>query len=497
MSPEPPGLDVDELPGVLEAAARNKPTTDWERVVGAPGPRRHPRPGRSPGAGPHLIGRPTAKRPSRARPVLDIRSGPPRDRTPTAAYEFVRATADGTVRLAGAGAETGRRRAPGRRRRVPATPTTTGRRRTTGSWRRRSRSGPIVETARCGACSNRWCAPYQWPTGDRPTGRRARRRRRSSQTSTRPLSCAPMSRSCASGSGTRTVPLTIACGSTSPCPSRSAIVGRGQFAVVERAPRWKVATARCRSPRSPPWHRERRGLASVLLDQVTEYEGVVDGRELALTVLRSIGLISRNANPYREDPAGPEIPISGCPTAWPANLRVRALPAYRRLAPRPGPSTRPSAISHPLLAVRGTGPRAGRGTPVASRGARDRGRRASSSVGPPPPGRLAGAAARRGARRPPTEAIVRGGFHEARRRGSARSRGRGPAGIDAGSVLRLPLGRLGDRDHPRSLARRVESTASYGSAGRRLAVPGLRPVPAHIIVLPHTLWPGGFGPGSR
>ena len=48
--------------------------------------------------------------------------------------------------------------------------------------------------------------------------------------------------------------------------------------------------------------------ATVLLDHVTEYE-LVDGRELALTLLRSTGLISRNDNPYREDPAGGEFPI--------------------------------------------------------------------------------------------------------------------------------------------------------------------------------------------
>ncbi|MEJ7697581.1 MAG: hypothetical protein WKF78_13430 [Candidatus Limnocylindrales bacterium] len=37
----------------------------------------------------------------------------------------------------------------------------------------------------------------------------------------------------------------------------------------------------------------------------------MDGRELALTVLRCTGLISRNDNPFREDPAGPEVPIPG------------------------------------------------------------------------------------------------------------------------------------------------------------------------------------------
>ena len=39
-----------------------------------------------------------------------------------------------------------------------------------------------------------------------------------------------------------------------------------------------------------------------------EYE-LVDGRELALTLLRSIGLISRTDHPYREVPAGPELEI--------------------------------------------------------------------------------------------------------------------------------------------------------------------------------------------
>ena len=49
------------------------------------------------------------------------------------------------------------------------------------------------------------------------------------------------------------------------------------------------------------------GGITLLLDHVTEYE-VADG-ELALTVLRSTGLISRNDHPWREDPAGPSLPI--------------------------------------------------------------------------------------------------------------------------------------------------------------------------------------------
>jgi alpha-mannosidase len=47
---------------------------------------------------------------------------------------------------------------------------------------------------------------------------------------------------------------------------------------------------------------------AALLEHVTEYE-LVDGRELALTALRSTGLISRRDNPYRRVNAGPELPI--------------------------------------------------------------------------------------------------------------------------------------------------------------------------------------------
>ena len=49
-----------------------------------------------------------------------------------------------------------------------------------------------------------------------------------------------------------------------------------------------------------------------------EYEVVEDGRELALTILRSTGLISRSAHAYRESPAGPEIeiPDAQCRGPW-------------------------------------------------------------------------------------------------------------------------------------------------------------------------------------
>jgi len=55
------------------------------------------------------------------------------------------------------------------------------------------------------------------------------------------------------------------------------------------------------------------GGMAVLLRHLTEYELAAGsgpaGRELAITLLRSTGLISRNDNPYRQDPAGPQMPI--------------------------------------------------------------------------------------------------------------------------------------------------------------------------------------------
>ena len=82
----------------------------------------------------------------------------------------------------------------------------------------------------------------------------------------------------------------------------------GQFAVVERGLTVEGGHGEVPLPTFPAHGWVSVEALSVLLDQVTEYE-VVEGQELALTVLRSFGLISRNANPYREDPAGPELPV--------------------------------------------------------------------------------------------------------------------------------------------------------------------------------------------
>jgi alpha-mannosidase len=97
--------------------------------------------------------------------------------------------------------------------------------------------------------------------------------------------------------------------------------------------------------------------ATVLLDHVTEYE-LVDGREIALTVLRSTGLISRNDNPFREDPAGPEVPVPDAQLVGPWTFTFAILPHAGSWATA-GVLAAAEAYRHPFLTALGTGPPAG------------------------------------------------------------------------------------------------------------------------------------------
>ena len=69
------------------------------------------------------------------------------------------------------------------------------------------------------------------------------------------------------------------------------------------------------------------GGIAVLLDHVMEYELVDEGRELALTLLRSVGLISRNVHPYRENPAGPELPVPDAQLHGPWSIGFAVYPS--------------------------------------------------------------------------------------------------------------------------------------------------------------------------
>ena len=101
-----------------------------------------------------------------------------------------------------------------------------------------------------------------------------------------------------------------------PAPAPTSFA-EGQFGVVEREPAPEGGWGEVPLATYPARGFVDAGGLAVLLDHVTEYE-VVDERELALTVLRSTGLISRSANRFRDDPAGPEvaIPAAQCRGAW-------------------------------------------------------------------------------------------------------------------------------------------------------------------------------------
>ena len=91
--------------------------------------------------------------------------------------------------------------------------------------------------------------------------------------------------------------------------ARRVLAGRG---AVRVRPAWPRSRRRLRGSAAavlPGPGPRRGGRIAVLLDHVMEYELVDEGRELALTLLRGVGLISRNVHPYRDNPAGPELPV--------------------------------------------------------------------------------------------------------------------------------------------------------------------------------------------
>jgi mannosylglycerate hydrolase len=91
----------------------------------------------------------------------------------------------------------------------------------------------------------------------------------------------------------------------------------GQFAVVERGLEAEAGFGEVATPTFPAYGFVDAGGVAVLLEHPMEYE-LLEGRELAITLLRSTGLISRSSHAYRESPAGPEvaIPDAQCRGRW-------------------------------------------------------------------------------------------------------------------------------------------------------------------------------------
>jgi alpha-mannosidase len=132
----------------------------------------------------------------------------------------------------------------------------------------------------------------------------------------------------------------------------SGSAAEGQFAVVERGLEAEGGHGEVPLPAFPARGFVQTAGVTALLDHIVEYE-VAEGRELALTLLRSFGLISRNDNPYREDPAGPQlaVPASQLPGRWSIGF---ALLPHAGSWSEAGVTAAAEQYRHPFLAVRGT-----------------------------------------------------------------------------------------------------------------------------------------------
>jgi alpha-mannosidase len=186
--------------------------------------------------------------------------------------------------------------------------------------------------------------------------------------------------------------------------------------------------------------------ATVLLDHVTEYE-VVDGRELALTVLRSTGLISRNDNPFREDPAGPEVPVPAAQMVGPWRFAFGLLPNGGTWD-EPEVHQAAEAYQLPFVIAAGRAAEAPAAARADVHGAALSGDGVAAGLRIAGHGVVLSALRRRGAwlearvvleSSRPAEALIRGSFHEARRVDLLGRLG-DALPVDEPGVLHLPLG---------------------------------------------------------
>jgi mannosylglycerate hydrolase len=131
-------------------------------------------------------------------------------------------------------------------------------------------------------------------------------------------------------------------------------LAEGHYAVLRRGLRGEGGHGELPLATFPAHDLVAAGGLAVLLDRVTEYELVDDGATLALTLLRATGLLSRNHNPGRRDPAGPQLPTPGAQVPGPHEVSFG-------LRPLGGPSGLAAALhdAHafrvPLLTAPGTG----------------------------------------------------------------------------------------------------------------------------------------------
>jgi alpha-mannosidase len=153
-----------------------------------------------------------------------------------------------------------------------------------------------------------------------------------------------------------------------PSPARSSYA-EGQFAVVERGLTAEGGGGEFPLPTFPASGFVAAGGAAgslgVLLTQPSEYELVDDGGELALTVLRSIGMLSRNRHALRDEPAGPQLPTPQAQCRGERSVELAVLP-FRGSWHRAGVAEAADVFRHDLLAFAGTGAPAGPLAPPAT-----------------------------------------------------------------------------------------------------------------------------------
>ncbi|MEV1332626.1 hypothetical protein AB0J20_23975 [Micromonospora costi] len=116
-----------------------------------------------------------------------------------------------------------------------------------------------------------------------------------------------------------------------PLPSAASVsYAEGQFAVVERGLTAEGGGGEVPLPTFPASGFVAAGgpdgSLGVLLTQPTEYELTDSGRELAVTLLRSIGMLSRNRHALRDEPAGPQLPTPQAQCRGQRSAEVAVLP---------------------------------------------------------------------------------------------------------------------------------------------------------------------------
>ncbi|GAA1870288.1 glycoside hydrolase family 38 C-terminal domain-containing protein [Asanoa iriomotensis] len=137
-----------------------------------------------------------------------------------------------------------------------------------------------------------------------------------------------------------------------PSPARSSYA-EGQFAVVERGLTAEGGGGEVPLPTFPANGFVAAGGLAVLLTQPTEYELTDSGSELAVTMLRAIGMLSRNRHALRDEPAGPQLPTPGAQCRGFRTVELAVLP-HQGAWHEAGLVAQAEAYRHDLLAFPGT-----------------------------------------------------------------------------------------------------------------------------------------------